>query len=107
MLAAAGHSPDQLASIIYRPLYEKEASKAITAQYAAHLLSTGDYGAGDELFNRLPPYLQRALDHLTIAPSPKPAPKPGGEPPSPAGAPLGPALAVPAPAPTAMGTGKS
>jgi putative ATP-dependent endonuclease of OLD family len=67
ILEAAGHSPDKLASIIYRPLYEKEASKAITAQYAAHLLSTGGYGAGEELFNRLPPYLQRALNHLTTA----------------------------------------
>jgi putative ATP-dependent endonuclease of OLD family len=33
-LEGAGHPPDKLASIIYRPLYEKEASKAITAQYA-------------------------------------------------------------------------
>ena len=72
-LAAEGHAPDKLASIIYRPLYEKEASKAITAQYAAHLLSTGNYGKGEELFNRLPPYLQRALNHLT-APQPAPAP---------------------------------
>ena len=107
VLAAAGHSPDKLASIIYRPLYEKEASKAITAQYAAHLLSTGDYGTGDELFNRLPPYLQRALNHLTSAPTQKPAPKPGSKQPSPTAAPLSPALAAPEPAPTAMGTGKS
>ncbi|MFZ1059648.1 MAG: AAA family ATPase, partial [Candidatus Rokuibacteriota bacterium] len=64
-LEAAGHKPDKLASIIYRPLYMKEASKAITAQYAAHLLLTGDYGKGEELFKRLPPYLQRALNHLT------------------------------------------
>jgi putative ATP-dependent endonuclease of OLD family len=104
VLAGAGHSPDKLASIIYRPLYEKEASKAITAQYAAHLLSTGDYGTGDELFNRLPPYLQRALNHLTSAPTPKPAPKPGGQPPWPVAAPLGPSPAMPAP--TAIGTGK-
>jgi putative ATP-dependent endonuclease of OLD family len=94
VLAAAGHAPDKLASIIYRPLYEKEASKAITAQYAAHLLSTGDYGTGDELFNRLPPYLQRALNHLTSAPTPKPDPSPAGVPPS------------PSPAPTSMGAPK-
>ena len=55
----------ELASLIYQPLVEKEASKAITAQYAAHLVSTGDYGKGDELFNKLPPYLQQALQHLT------------------------------------------
>lgn len=73
ILEAEGHAPDKLASIIYRPLYEKEASKAITAQYAAHLLSTGEYGAGDELFNRLPPYLQKALNHLTNAPVPAPS----------------------------------
>lgn len=70
VLEAAGHPPDKLATIIYRPLYEKEASKAITAQYAAHLLSTGEYGTGDELFNRLPPYLRRALNHLTSTPAP-------------------------------------
>lgn len=69
-LEAAGHAPDKLAAIIYRPLYEKEASKAITAQYAAHLLSTGEYGGGEDLFNLLPPYLQRALNHLTTAPAP-------------------------------------
>jgi putative ATP-dependent endonuclease of OLD family len=74
-LEAAGHAPGELASIIYRPLYAKEASKAITAQYAAHLLSTGDYGGGEELFNRLPPYLQRALNHLTTAPALGSAPK--------------------------------
>ncbi|MDP2367185.1 ATP-dependent nuclease [Rhodoferax sp.] len=77
-LEAAGHAPDKLASIIYRPLYEKDASKAITAQYAAHLLSTGDYGKGEDLFLRLPPYLQRALNHVT-APSPAP-PKGGAKP---------------------------
>ena len=67
-LEAAGHAPDKLAALIYRPLYEKEASKAITAQYAAQLLSTGDYGKGEELFKSLPPYLQHALSHLTTLP---------------------------------------
>ncbi|MDR7052598.1 putative ATP-dependent endonuclease of OLD family [Duganella sp. 3397] len=81
ILEAAGHTKDKLASIIYRPLYDKEASKAITAQYAASLLSTGEYGTGNELFNSLPPYLQRALNHLTTAPppttkTPKSAPAP-------------------------------
>lgn len=65
VLVAKRHAAEELASIIYRPLYEKEASKAITAQYAAHLLLTGKYGAGEKLFQQLPPYLQRALDHLT------------------------------------------
>lgn len=71
-LMAEGHSPETLASIIYRPLYEKKASKAITAQYAAHLLSTGNFGHGEELFKRLPPYLQRALNHLSALPATSP-----------------------------------
>lgn len=98
-LAAAGYAPDKLASIIYRPLYEKEASKAITAQYAAHLLSTGAYGQGEDLFNALPPYLRRALNHLTSVPTPKPGAGSGAFPPGPAVPPAAPALLAPAPAP--------
>jgi putative ATP-dependent endonuclease of the OLD family len=75
-LKAAGHTPDELASIIYRPLKMKEASKAITAQYAAHLVCKGAFGEGDALFTKLPPYLQTALAHLTIAPSTKSATAP-------------------------------
>ena len=110
-LEGAGHPPDKLASIIYRPLYEKEASKAITAQYAAHLLSTGEYGEGDDLFNRLPPYLQRALNHLTTATATAPArgittsataaptagPLPGAAPAAPAAVSPAHAIAVPVP----------
>lgn len=72
-LNAAGHVPDELASIIYRPLQKKEASKAIAAQYAAYLVCTGAYGEGDVLFTKLPPYLQTALVHLTSAPATKSA----------------------------------
>ncbi|CAM4225277.1 ATP-dependent nuclease [Bordetella muralis] len=72
-LKAAGHVPDELASIIYRPLQKKEASKAIAAQYAAYLVYTGAYGEGDVLFTKLPPYLQTALAHLTRAPATKSA----------------------------------
>lgn len=68
-LESAKHTPEKLASIIYQPLYEKEASKAIAAQYAAQLLESGDYGSGDELFAELPPYLQEALGHLTSMPA--------------------------------------
>lgn len=75
-LKAAGHTLDELASIIYRPLKVKEASKAIAAQYAAHLVCTGEYGKGDALFTNLPPYLQTALAHLTIAPAAKSAKEP-------------------------------
>lgn len=60
------HTPEALAAIIYRPLYEKTASKAIAAQYAAHLLYTGEFGTDEDLFNMLPLYLQTALSHLTV-----------------------------------------
>lgn len=73
-LVSAKHSPDKLASIVYQPLYEKKASKAIAAQYAAQLLASGDYGNGDELFAKLPPYLQEALAHLTASPTAAPVP---------------------------------
>lgn len=63
-LVVAGHSPEKLAALIYQPLAEGDVSKAVTAQYAAHLIATGSYGRGEELFKKLPPYLQRALAHL-------------------------------------------
>lgn len=64
-IAAANHPPTKLATLIYQPLAEGDASKAVTAQYAAHLVATGQYGKTDVLFKKLPPYLQRALSHLT------------------------------------------
>jgi putative ATP-dependent endonuclease of OLD family len=67
-LEKAGHSPEKLAALIYQPLYEKKASKAITAQYAAHLLCSDEDGLANELFSKLPPYLQTAISHLTTAP---------------------------------------
>jgi len=97
-LEAAGHSAEALAAIIYRPLQEKEASKAIAAQYAAYLVSTGKYGEGEELFKALPPYLQAALLHLTIAPAAKPAATAG------AGAMAPVALTVPGAAPSVPST---
>lgn len=72
-LEGAGHTEEELAAIIYKPLQEKDASKAIAAQYAAQLVCTGKYGTGEDLFKALPPYLQAALSHLTIAPAAKPA----------------------------------
>lgn len=68
-LQAKNYTDEKLASVIYQPLYEKKASKAIAAQYAAQLFASGEYGRGDELFKKLPPYLQRALNHLTASPS--------------------------------------
>ncbi|MFJ5373020.1 ATP-dependent nuclease [Pectobacterium versatile] len=71
ILEAAGHNAETLAAIIYQPLQEKDASKAIAAQYAAYLVCTGAYGKNEELFNKLPPYLQTALLHLTTVPKSK------------------------------------
>ncbi|MCT9074870.1 ATP-dependent nuclease [Cupriavidus gilardii] len=68
-LKEGGHAADELASIIYRPLMMKEASKAIAAQYAAYLVGTGAYGKGNDLFAKLPPYLQTAFAHLTSSPA--------------------------------------
>lgn len=64
-LAKAGHTEDALAALVYQPLATKKASKAVAAQYAAFLIETGNYGKGNDLFERLPPYLKRALNWLT------------------------------------------
>lgn len=66
-LNKAGHSDERLAALIYQPLAKKYASKAVAAQYAAHLLATGKYGEGADLFNCLPPYLRLAFGHVTGA----------------------------------------
>lgn len=76
-LEGEGHTPEALAAIIYRPLKVDEASKAIAAQYAAHLVCTGAYGTGEDLFKKLPPYLQAALSHLTTAAALKTTVAPG------------------------------
>jgi len=39
-------------------------SKAISAQYAAELFRSGHCGKGDELLNKLPPYLANTFNHL-------------------------------------------
>jgi len=64
-LGKAGHSEDALAALIYEPLSTGKASKAVAAQYAAHLIETGNYGKDNVLFEKLPPYLRRALHWLT------------------------------------------
>lgn len=68
-LKGEGLTEDELAARIYEPLATKKGSKAVAAQYAAHLLETKNYGTGDELFGKLPPYLQRALNWLTKVPA--------------------------------------
>lgn len=108
-LKEAGHAPDELASIIYRPLKVKEASKAIAAQYAAYLVCTGAYGEGEGLFTKLPPYLQTALAHLTSAPATKSAAAPvaatGVAVPVAVATPLVPGAAVVFPSPVPVGVG--
>lgn len=64
-LKAKHPDPTELAAVIYQPLYEKDASKAVTAEYAAKLIRTGQYGVGQALLDSLPPYLKAALRHLT------------------------------------------
>ena len=64
-LGKVGHSEDALAALIYEPLSTGKASKAVAAQYAAHLIETGNYGKDHVLFEKLPPYLRRALHWLT------------------------------------------
>lgn len=67
-LKSIAPNEDALASFIYEPLAAGKASKAVAAQYAAHLVATGKYGSGHELFEKLPPYLKRALSWLTGKP---------------------------------------
>jgi putative ATP-dependent endonuclease of OLD family len=62
---AAHATSEALAIAIYQPLHEKEASKAVTAQYAAKLLLSKSFGVGQVLLDALPPYLKAALRHVT------------------------------------------
>ena len=64
-LIKAEHNDDALAAVIYKPLATGKASKAVAAQYAAHLIETGNYGKDVALFEKLPPYLKTALNWLT------------------------------------------
>lgn len=67
MILSAKHvgNPVALACEIYEPLYAGDASKAVTAQFAARLLASGKYGKGRDLLDRLPAYLRHALVHVT------------------------------------------
>jgi putative ATP-dependent endonuclease of OLD family len=60
-----GLGQEALALKIYQPMYEKDGSKAVAAQFAAHLLGTGEFGEGETLLWVLPPYLRDAIVHLT------------------------------------------
>jgi putative ATP-dependent endonuclease of the OLD family len=58
-------SKNELAALIYEPLYLKDASKVVAAEYLGQLLRSKQYGTGDALLNKLPAYLKRALIHVT------------------------------------------
>jgi putative ATP-dependent endonuclease of OLD family len=60
-----GLGQEALALKIYQPLYKKDGSKAVAAQFAAHLLGTGAFGEGEALLQVLPAYLRDAIVHLT------------------------------------------
>lgn len=64
-----GRSLEEIASLVYKPLYEKRASKPETAQYFACLLegSTPLRGKNKQLLSRLPPYLKEAVKYVTQA----------------------------------------
>ncbi|MDO5942498.1 ATP-dependent nuclease [Burkholderia cepacia] len=60
-----GKAAHEIAANVYRPLQMKQASKAVAAQFCAHLLKTGNYGSGPSLLAALPTYLQNALRYVT------------------------------------------
>ncbi len=70
---AAGRSDLEIAVEIYRPLIDKEASKAQVAEQLAAILRRRKDTA-DEMRKRLPPYLVRAIDYVTGGPPAPPVP---------------------------------
>ena len=65
---ASMESIEKIAAEGYEALYSKSVSKAVAAQYFSKLLGTGGYGEGDAMFDKLPPYLKDALQHLVPRP---------------------------------------
>lgn len=66
-----GASSAAIAARVYQPLFEKDASKAVTAQVLAELLETLK-PTPEQLRQKLPAYLVAAIEHVT-APLPPPA----------------------------------
>jgi putative ATP-dependent endonuclease of OLD family len=60
----AGLSVTEIAVNIYQPVHDKEASKAEVAEQLAAILRKRD-DTPEEMRNRLPPYLVRAIDYVT------------------------------------------
>lgn len=63
--AKAGKSPAEIAAEVYRPLYERRASKTVTAQCLAQLLART---RSEDFRSLLPKYLVEAIDYVTRAP---------------------------------------
>lgn len=59
-----GASPAVIAARVYQPLFEEDASKAVTAQVLAELLETLK-PTPEQLRNKLPAYLLAAIEHVT------------------------------------------
>lgn len=68
-----GKSVDEIASLIYRPLFEKKASKVEASQQLAMWfkvkLATGQE-TGNSLRTKLPQYIVDAIDYVTRKPEP-------------------------------------
>jgi putative ATP-dependent endonuclease of OLD family len=95
-------SVEQIAAAAYEPLYSRKLSKAVVAQYAAWLFERGVGEEGENLYSKLPPYLQNALQHLVPVTASAPATTATASaapaaPGAPAGVTAGPTSAPPAP----------
>jgi len=59
-----GDTPEMMAAKVYRALYKRQASKAVTAQYLADCLNRSSY-TPESLKHQLPPYLLKAIEYAT------------------------------------------
>lgn len=62
-----GDTPESMACKVYKALYKKQASKAVTAQYLADCLSRTSL-TPEFLKDLLPPYLFKAIEYVTGEP---------------------------------------
>ncbi len=62
-----GDTQELIAVKVYKPLYKKQASKAVTAQYLAGCLSRS-FSTTESLKDKLSPYLIEAIEYVTGGP---------------------------------------
>jgi putative ATP-dependent endonuclease of OLD family len=67
-----GASAAVIAALVYQPLFDEDASKAVTAQVLAELLES-QKPTPDQLRKKLPPYLIAAIEYVTAPLPPLPA----------------------------------